>query len=397
MAASTEQLAQIPERGSDVNLTSDPKYEIARETRANRTVVKVTSETITARNMDHSTVVRKTAKNTGTESPIEACAFLVVLRNTRISVLWNFVGLDIQRETDKVFVLWSLDGPDDQRETDLDGTLCGSSAIEFDVIYGTDHNRDQNMISDVDIAGNNNIDSAELLTLKVNKTKEKEKNDENLVINTKKLITDNTHHTIMDNIFDLDNIHGTTDNLEQEDKARPTVILTQKDKTELLTGKGVMNVLESIARMTYTRKTGDVDLQMEKPRPTAAAATIALEKRYNISVGYKRHERHYDICRNCRNLERWTGQGFNTLIFSFRVFFFRRMSPFRNAKLAKHSKDETKTKITKTKNSYIDPSSSAYYKRSQLRTRSTKKVWTQGSMKTSTTISLMAGTKRQYT
>ena len=338
MAASTEQLAQIPERGSDVNLTSDPKYEIARETRANRTVVKVTSETITARNIDHSTVVRKTA-NTGTESPIEACAFLVVLRNTRISVLWNFDGLDIQRETDKVFVLWSLDGPDDQRETDLDGTLCGSSAIELttdsDVIYGTDHNRDQNMISDVDIAGNNNIDSAELLTLKVNKTKEKEKNDENLVVNTKKLIADNTHHTIMDNIFDLDNIHGTTDNLEQEDKARPTdilaqkqnnkarptVILTQKDKTELLTGKGVMNVLESIARMTYTRKTGDVDLQMEKPRPTAAAATIALEKRYNISVGDKIHERHYDICRNCRNLERWTGQGFNTLIFSFRVFF----------------------------------------------------------------------------
>ena len=87
-------------------------------------------------------------------------------------------------------------------------------------------------------------------------------------------------------------IHGTTDNLEQEDKARPTdilaqkqnnkarptVILTHKDKAELVTGKGVMKVLEWIARMISTRKTGDV-VQMEKPRPTAAAAIIAFEKR----------------------------------------------------------------------------------------------------------------------
>ena len=88
MAESIEQMDPISEIVLDGSLTSDPKYEIARETRANRNVAKETSEII-ARKIDHSPVARKTA-NTGSESIIVACAFLVVLRNTRISVLWNF-------------------------------------------------------------------------------------------------------------------------------------------------------------------------------------------------------------------------------------------------------------------------------------------------------------------
>ena len=79
------------------------------------------------------------------------------------------------------------------------------------------------------------------------------------------------------------------------------------------------------------------------------------------------------------------------------VFFLNFPAFLWFGRTAKDLDDETKTNTKKTENMLINPSGILCCKRMRLTIRSSMMEWTRSSMKASTTLSLRAGTKRQYT
>ena len=81
---------------------------ITRETRANKRMMKATSEIIAERESDHSPVVQKVERSTGGAMHNDDCDILDMLIIIRISVLGDFAGLDVQCGIG--VVVQSLDG-----------------------------------------------------------------------------------------------------------------------------------------------------------------------------------------------------------------------------------------------------------------------------------------------